>query len=122
MTNPLPSLTPDPPAHRDSWRLTAMTACKQCGSGEFCSSTNMTATGTSCTAGYFCSGGSPTSSPVNSTYGDLCPMGNACTLGSSAPTPCPVGQYQNRTGQATCQVYYVYMLLSALSTMYTCYY
>ena len=33
----------------------------------------------------------------------LCPIGQACSTGAAAPTPCSPGSFQNRSGRPSCE-------------------
>ena len=57
-----------------------------------------------CDAGYYCTSGSYEADPVGEAHGDECPTGSFCEVGSSQPTPCPAGQYNNETRRDTCRV------------------
>lgn len=48
--------------------------------------------------GFYCLEGSKTATPMSSVSGGVCPAGHYCTEGSSVPSPCPAGSYQNETG------------------------
>lgn len=48
--------------------------------------------------GYYCLEGSQTAAPISSVSGSVCPAGHFCAEGSSVPSPCPAGSYQNETG------------------------
>ena len=52
-----------------------------------------------CDAGYFCEGGASSAQPE----GGLCPKGYKCVVGSAAPEPCPITEYQDLEGQSTCK-------------------
>ncbi|ETO67181.1 hypothetical protein F444_15794 [Phytophthora nicotianae P1976] len=82
--------------------------CLQCPPGMYCDSTALTVPRGLCDPGYYCTLGAYTSAPMNyeSTIfgvtnrhtGDQCPPGAYCPLGSSSPTLCPPGTYNNFTG------------------------
>lgn len=48
--------------------------------------------------GFYCLEGSQSSTPGASMFGGICPLGHYCVEGSSVPSPCPAGSYQNQTG------------------------
>ncbi|KAF4141759.1 hypothetical protein GN958_ATG09004 [Phytophthora infestans] len=88
--------------------LRSVEDCLQCPPGMYCDSTALTVPRGLCDPGYFCTLGAYTSAPMNyeSTLfgvtnrhtGDQCPPGAYCPLGSSSPTLCPPGTYNNFTG------------------------
>ncbi|GMF37121.1 unnamed protein product [Phytophthora fragariaefolia] len=82
--------------------------CLPCSPGMYCDSTALTVPRGLCDPGYYCTLGAYTSAPMNyeSTLfgvtnrhtGGQCPQGAYCPLGSSTPTLCPPGTYNNFTG------------------------
>lgn len=48
--------------------------------------------------GFYCSEGSLTAAPLSAVYGDICPPGHYCEIGSTVPTPCPVGSQRSDSG------------------------
>ncbi|KAG1697654.1 hypothetical protein DVH05_016093 [Phytophthora capsici] len=82
--------------------------CVPCPPGLYCDSTALTTPRGLCDPGYYCTLGAYTSAPMNyeSTLfgvtnrhtGDQCPQGAYCPLGSSSPTLCPPGTFNNFTG------------------------
>lgn len=78
--------------------------CLACPPGWYCDGLGLTAPRGLCDPGFYCSGRSNTSAPqgLGSLYhGDIggpCLPGGYCPIGSSHPTHCPSGRYNNRTG------------------------
>ncbi|KAL8012133.1 putative tyrosine-protein kinase ephrin type A/B receptor [Plasmopara halstedii] len=82
--------------------------CQFCLPGMYCDSTALTSPRGLCDPGYYCFVGAHTSAPTNHelnisgvTYlnsGGRCPRGAYCPLGSSSPTLCPPGTFNNFTG------------------------
>lgn len=66
--------------------------------GFFCASPGEGFASGQCSAGYFCLSGARSPTPEDGgATGDRCPEGHYCPRGSSAPLPCPVGHYSNKT-------------------------
>ncbi|KAM7413317.1 hypothetical protein PAMA_020621 [Pampus argenteus] len=61
--------------------------CSSCDPGMYCKE-----------PGFYCLEGSQTAAPISSVSGSVCPAGHYCAEGSSVPSPCPAGSYQNETG------------------------
>ena len=55
-----------------------------------------------CKAGYICLEGSTVSAPTDNVQGYICPIGYYCPLGAIIEEKCPVGTYNNLTGQGAC--------------------
>ncbi|GMF22634.1 unnamed protein product [Phytophthora lilii] len=82
--------------------------CLACPPGMYCDATALTVPRGLCDPGYYCTLGAYTSAPMNYESilfgvsnrhtGDQCPQGAYCPLGSSTPTLCPPGTYNNFTG------------------------
>lgn len=99
-----------------------------CAAGSFTSATNLNdqAQCTACLPGFYCLGGGQSTDgqcsaghvcPLSGTtatpagaYSKAaptnaeCPAGHFCETGTSVPTPCPVGYWQENTGQSTCNL------------------
>ncbi|XP_035857407.1 zonadhesin-like [Sander lucioperca] len=72
--------------------------CLPCPPGSFCSSPGKGVASGQCAAGYYCVSGAWSPTPEDrGTTGDRCPEGHYCPQGSSAPLPCPIGHYSNKT-------------------------
>lgn len=71
----------------------AAEACKQCPAGYLCYGELTTVPANS-------KGGTNSATPTDKDKhrGEICPKGYYCPLGSFAPTPCPVGKYNEFTG------------------------
>lgn len=54
-----------------------------------------------CDPGYYCNTKAYTSAPPDGATGGLCPRGGYCPVGSSYPTACDPGKYNNFTGGKT---------------------
>ncbi|GLD57311.1 zonadhesin-like isoform X1 [Lates japonicus] len=72
--------------------------CRSCSPGFYCSESGLSAVSGPCLRGFYCLEGSQTATPMSSESGSVCPAGHYCTEGSSVPSPCPAGSYQNETG------------------------
>ena len=72
--------------------------CVNCTSGMFCSDYGLTEPSGKCSAGYYCPDGQRRSDPTEYT----CPVGHFCLNGSSSFQRCPLGTFQNSTGQSSC--------------------
>ena len=87
--------------------LSLSSECLSCDPGFSCPNTGMTSIGPACDAGYVCTGGSTSATPPtpysfpDNNNGE-CPPGYFCPAQSSAPTPCPIGQYQPNSMQTSC--------------------
>ncbi len=96
--------------------LEGQTACKPCTAGN-CSGCNVVGKktdGTACNAGTYCTAGQSVCSSCTAGHckgcnikgktanGTACNKGTYCTEGKTACTNCSKGQYQDKTGQATC--------------------
>lgn len=77
--------------------------CNKCPGGKYCALGKQTAPTGDCAEGYYCISASPTNEP-NSTYGGICPPGTYCPSGSSNPTPCKAGTYNDLPKQASCKL------------------
>ena len=87
--------------------LESVDECFDCDPGQYCTGGKSAPDG-ACLAGYVC----PKKSPVGfgvasysfaSNAHGLCPTGHSCDAGSSAPTPCSIGTYNDAYGQSTCK-------------------
>ena len=76
---------------------TSSAACAPCPSGFECATTAATGFSVPCPAGFYCLAG--TSEALLQ-----CWRGHKCPEGSSLPSACPSGTYQNLTGRASCDV------------------
>lgn len=98
--------------------------CRSCSPGFYCSETGLSAVSGPClpgqtenlvvsviwkcslsnillkcfSPGFYCLERSETATPMSSASGGVCPAGHYCAEGSSVPSPCPAGSYQNETG------------------------
>ena len=80
--------------------------CQLCTPGMYCDTPGAVQSTGSCDAGYFCISGVNTSAPivysttfdVGTAAGGVCPAGSYCAVGTSLPTPCPMGTFNNHTG------------------------
>lgn len=59
-----------------------------------------------CQTGYYCEEGATHGRELSSISRNVyaCPQGHYCTAGSSEPEACPKGKYQDKTGQAGCEL------------------
>jgi len=95
--------------------LANVSQCMSCTAGMYCNDTGMTSPRGPCDRGYYCTRGAADARaltcerrmeacdtpgcanlwarPANESCGGICPIGSFCTEASSAPTPCPPGQY-----------------------------
>lgn len=87
--------------------------CYPCDPGKFCTGGKDTPDG-DCKEGYVCPRGAQSeydagktfvfaTSPSDPQSEGLCPKGHYCETGSKAPIPCPIGQYQDEYGKASCK-------------------
>ena len=81
--------------------------CFPCDPGKYCLGGQSSPDG-DCDPGYVCPRGSSQKTSTNvytfaAVVDGLCPKGYYCLSGSKAPTPCPIGQYQDQTGQTSCK-------------------
>ncbi|KAM4702881.1 uncharacterized protein WCC33_011421 [Rhinophrynus dorsalis] len=72
--------------------------CKPCPPGYYCHDSGLTAPTGLCLAGHYC----PERQSTNDSF--PCPVGHHCPEGSSKPTPCESGFYQNKEKQVVCQI------------------
>lgn len=70
-------------------------ACRPCTPGFTCPDAGTVSPFRLCDAGFVCRGG-------DAAAAELCALGSFCPAGSSAPTACAAGTYQNITGQSAC--------------------
>lgn len=75
--------------------------CTPCPAGLYCDGIGATQPSGLCDPGFYCTGGAFTSAPPDPPTGGLCPKGGYCTFGSSYPTTCEKGTYNNFTGGRT---------------------
>lgn len=85
----------------NSTGLIAITECTDCDPGYYCDTLGRTEPTGKCDAGYYCLLGANTAAPVNGVTGDLCPRGGYCPAGSSGPTDCAPGTFNNYSGGKT---------------------
>ena len=84
--------------------LVNVTQCGACPSGYYCPLNGTVYATRRCLSGYYC----PSStSHLGESSSLLCTLGHYCPYGSSAPTPCPSGSYQDEIGQSVCKVWIV---------------
>ncbi len=76
--------------------LSSLAQCTPCSAGYYCNSTGIIAPALQCWVGYFCVNGTVLPS-------QLCPTGAMCPLGSGRPVLCPLGSYQDASGQSMCK-------------------
>lgn len=88
--------------------LVNVTQCGACPSGYYCPLNGTVYATRRCLSGYYCP--SSTSNLGDSTS-LKCILGHYCPYGSSAPTPCPSGTYQDEIGQSVCKVGFVYWMM-----------
>uniref|UniRef100_A0AAV2J1Z8 Sodium channel regulatory subunit beta-3 n=1 Tax=Knipowitschia caucasica TaxID=637954 RepID=A0AAV2J1Z8_KNICA len=81
--------------------LVAVSQCKSCIPGFYCSEPGLSVVSGPCLPGFYCLEGSSTATPKSVLFGDVCPEGHYCLEGSSVPMACPPGSYQNLTGGAS---------------------
>ena len=79
--------------------LTSESECLSCTPGYFCDSPGLALPSGPCSAGYFCPPSQTTSTPSNFN----CTLGHFCPQGSSQPSPCPSGTYQDAEQQSLCK-------------------
>ncbi|XP_041849947.1 neurogenic locus notch homolog protein 4-like [Melanotaenia boesemani] len=72
--------------------------CQSCTPGFYCSESGLSAVSGPCLPGFYCLDGSQSATPVSGVSGGVCPAGHYCSEGSSVPSPCPAGFYQNEAG------------------------
>lgn len=77
-------------------------ACAPCSPGSYCADRGLSSPSGLCAAGYYCAGGATTASPSDGTTGARCPAGTHCLPGSTSPTTCSPGTFQNVSGQSAC--------------------
>ena len=84
--------------------------CAICEPGYYCDGFGLTEPAGPCDPGYYCLEGSYTSAPhapgaplvdEPTAIGGLCPAGGYCPLGSSFPSACEAGTYNNYTGASS---------------------
>ena len=77
---------------------TSSAACGSCTAGSYCGKNGLSAPEAQCDEGYYCSGGDTSPRPT----GKRCNVGEKCPKGSSGPTACPAGTYQDSVAQGNC--------------------
>jgi hypothetical protein len=89
-----------PGTNSSSTGLVNITNCPACVEGFYCPHNGTVVAVRKCLAGYFCP---PGTANVGNVTHLKCPIGAHCPIGSSVPTVCPAGEYQDQIGQATCK-------------------
>ena len=86
-------------------RLSSDVQCRPCSGGYFCESEAAVDVTGVCAAGYYCEIGVDTATPegAHRGIGGVCPEGHFCINGSSLPSGCSAGTYQDLTGQSSCK-------------------
>ncbi|XP_023817540.1 zonadhesin-like isoform X2 [Oryzias latipes] len=74
------------------------TECQSCSPGFYCSESGLSSVSGPCLPGFVCLEGSQSAAPVSGDFGGACPVGHYCSEGTSVPSPCPPGFYQNEAG------------------------
>ena len=74
--------------------------CVVCVAGSYCGGYGLSSPSGVCEAGYYCPPGQSTATPELF----LCPAGHLCLQGSTQPSRCASGTYQNQTGEDSCLV------------------
>ncbi len=115
--------------YNPSTNLESSSECYPCDPGYYCTGGGSAVTG-KCQAGYVCPRGSKNgnSATLKFSYAamtdGLCPPGSYCLAGSSAPTLCDVGTYQDEYGQTSCKDcpanYYCPTTNMSAPTLYPC--
>lgn len=87
---------------------TALSECTPCTAGSYCTNTGLSDVEGDCYAGYYCQSGSVlgTTVPRPTVVGielNYCTYGQYCITGSSEPTECDGGYYQDELRQSTCK-------------------
>jgi hypothetical protein len=72
--------------------------CTFCPPGEYCDTLGLLAPRGLCDPGYYCLEKAYSSAPTGPPTGGLCPPGGYCVKGSSYPTACPPGTFNNYSG------------------------
>ena len=85
--------------------------CTACTVGKYCNGFNLTEVSGDVSAGYFCEFGCATALPDETDAGTIlmssrglspnngpCPAGYYCDLGTTNPSPCPIGTFSSNTG------------------------
>mmetsp|Transcript_6632 Transcript_6632/g.24821 ORF Transcript_6632/g.24821 Transcript_6632/m.24821 type:complete len:4721 (-) Transcript_6632:61-14223(-) len=72
--------------------------CTACPAGYYCDGIGATEPSGLCDPGFYCIGSAFTSAPPDPPTGGLCPRGGFCQFGSSYPSTCEKGTYNNFTG------------------------
>ena len=81
-----------------------VSSCLSCDPGKYCISSGLAMTTGICSAGFFCSLGVDVPNPSGDHTGEggVCPPGSFCVEGSTSPTPCLAGFYNQFSGQSSC--------------------
>ncbi|XP_036070832.1 sushi, von Willebrand factor type A, EGF and pentraxin domain-containing protein 1-like [Oryzias melastigma] len=72
--------------------------CQSCIPGFYCSESGLSSVSGPCLPGFVCLEGSQSAAPPSGDSGGVCPVGHYCSEGTSVPSPCPPGFYQNEAG------------------------
>ncbi|OAF70388.1 hypothetical protein A3Q56_01860 [Intoshia linei] len=95
--------------YSDNEYLFEASQCKPCPPGKYCSDTVPINPTGDCLAGYYCVKGatkSSTTTSIDCTKTEsigMCPIGHYCPAGSSAPSKCSSGTYQDLIKQTSCK-------------------
>ena len=97
--------TPCPPGkYSVATDLFASSDCADCPAGRYCEKPATTDGNLKCYEGFVCTKGSDSSMPsATDSANGKCTLGNYCGLGSSSPTQCPAGTFQNSHGGKACE-------------------
>ena len=85
--------------------------CAPCPGGIACELPGTALESLKCAEGYVCGEGSKYEMPAGTVYDEtdpdklngFCPVGAYCSEGTSVPTPCPEGKFQDSTGNSECK-------------------
>ena len=78
--------------------LHSVVGCTSCPEGDYCGDEGLLEPTGDCSPGYFCVINASISQPTDGVTGNVCPKGKYCPEGVSFGIPCPVGTFNNRTG------------------------